>query len=199
MNDRIPWMSMAALLLALLSAPAHAQSYSDPGLGLGAHVSYTSSAGGEAGSASLGLQIRARLTGAIGIEGLASFRRETYAALSSEERVLTIQMIPVQGSAQIFFFFSRPVQPYLLGGIGYYYVRTRGEGSNVAAGSTTENKFGAHAGAGVEARLARRLTFHADLRRVFIEIDAVKALSATGATDGKSDFWHGTAGLTYHF
>jgi outer membrane protein W len=197
MNDRMGRVLGALVLMLGWSGGALSQSNSDPGVGLGAHASYTRAPDAAAGRLSGGIQLRARLTGGLGLEGLASYREEEYEIAG--ERVLKLAMVPVQGSVQVFFLFSKPIQPYVLAGIGYYYLRASGLGSRSDTGRTTENKFGAHAGAGIDARVARKVTVHADLRYVFIDVDAVRALTAPGPTEMSSNFWHGTAGISYHF
>ena len=187
----------ALVLLLGWSGGALSQSNSDPGVGLGVHAAYTRSRDAAAGRLSGGIQLRARLTGGLGLEGLASYREEEYEIAG--ERVLKLAMVPVQGSLQVFFLSSKPIQPYLLAGIGYYYVRASGLGSRSDTGRKTENKFGAHAGAGIDARVARKVTVHADLRYVFIDVDAVRALTEPGPTERRSDFWHGRAGISFHF
>ena len=197
MNDRTGRFLGALLLLLGWNGGALSQSNSDPGTGAGVHASYTRAAEAASGMLSGGLQVRARLTGGLGLEGLASIHQEEYEV--SGERVLKLTMVPVQVSAQVFFLFRTRVQPYLLAGIGYYFVRTAGLGSRSDQGRTTENKFGAHAGVGIDARIRPRVTAHADLRYVFIDVDAVRALTPVGTAERSSNFWHGTAGITFHF
>lgn len=187
----------ALFLAASLAAPAAAQSASDPGFGVG--LLGVATRGNDTGSAALsaGVHVRARLTGGLGLEGLVLWRRETFSV--GGEELLRLQEIPVQGSVMLFFLYRTPVQPYLLGGAGFYLVRAKGKGSNADYGSDTESKFAFHAGAGVDVRVATRASVHADLRRVFLDVDAVNALDArTGAGIGAA-YWQVGAGLTLYF
>lgn len=186
----------AFALAALLAAPARAQAWSDPGVGAGGHLELTK---GSAGSAALsgGAQVRARLTGGLGVEGLVAVRREAHEAAG--ERVLTLTEVPVQISAMLFFLFRTRVQPYLVAGIGYYYVHARGEGSNAAYGSHSENKFGFHGGAGLDVRLAPRVSAHADVRYVSLDVNALTALADSYGVTRRGDFVQATAGATFSF
>lgn len=194
MRHRLPIALFAA---AAFAGPVRAQSWSDPGTGIGVQAGPTMGVSAEGRAFSGGLHLRARLTGGVGIEGLLSYRRETYAADGAS--VLFVEEIPVQVSALLYPFFRSRFQPYLLGGIGYYWVRTSGEGANADVGRHTENKFAFHAGAGADLRLAARVTVHADARYVFLDVDAVKALQGRYGADGRAEFWQGAAGFTYSF
>src|SRR5512143_2123034 len=187
---RARWLLHAALAAAGLAAAgartAAAQASSDPGVGLGGHVAFSKARDAESGFFGGGVQMRARLTGAIGVEALLSYRREEYAV--GGERVLRVQEIPLQGSVQLFFFSRTPVQPYVLAGGGYYYVRTAGLGSSTAGGGT-ENRFGFHAGVGVDVRVAPRASVFADVRYTLVDVGAVRDLPG----GRKSDFVHAAA------
>lgn len=146
----------------------------------------------DSGLFSGGVQLRARLTGGLGVEALVSYRRETYSR--SGESLLRVREVPVQGSVELFLLARNPVQPYFLAGGGYYYVRTSALGSNTAGGHT-ENRFGFHAGAGVDVRVARRASAFVDLRYVLLDVGAVKDLP--GAP--RSDYLNATAGVMLDF
>jgi outer membrane protein W len=179
-------------VVTALSAPfAAAQAASDPGLGAGVSASYTNATSADGGSLSGAVQVRARLTGSIAVEGLLTYRRETHSLAG--ERVLLVEEVPVQISGMLFFLTRGAVQPYVLGGIGYYYVHTKGEGARVGDGSHSENKFGFHGGAGVDVRVATRASLFADVRRVFLDVDAVKAIGQQSA------FWQAGAGVNLYF
>src|SRR5258706_12390434 len=99
-------MSLRGSLLLLglagvvASSRAEAQSYSDPGIGVGAH--FNGSKGIDAASAGFsgGLQARVRLTGGLALELLATFRSETQ--VSGGVEVLRVREIPIQGSVLLF-------------------------------------------------------------------------------------------------
>ena len=182
---------LAALLFA--ARGARAQSFADPGTGAGLHLSYSRSPDALAGFFSGGAQLRLRLTGVIGVEILATYRREEYAVQG--ESVLRVIEVPVVGSLQLFLLSSKRIQPYVLAGGGYYYVRTTGLGSQAAQGTVNLNKFGLHAGVGVDARLSPRVGAFADARYVFLDVETVKALAGIP----NSNFWHAVAGVNVYF
>jgi outer membrane protein W len=193
---RLGALSLIAALSLLEDGASFAQAYSDPGLGIGGHAAYTKGRDAETGAFSGGVQLRARLTGGLGVEGLVSYRRETYAVAGVD--VLRVEEIPVQGSVQLFFFARTPVQPYVLGGGGYYYVRGKPLGPNEDERSS-ESKFAFHGGFGVDLRASRKVSLHGDVRYVFLDVDSVKELKERFDTDRRADFWHATAGLTFYF
>jgi outer membrane protein W len=192
------WRRGGRLLYALatsglLSAcPALAQASSDPGIGAGAHLSFSRARDADSGFLSGGLQVRARLTGALGVEALVTYRRETYSR--NGESLLRLQEIPLQGTVELFLLARNPVQPYVLLGGGYYYVRTTALGSNTAGGHT-ESRFGFHAGAGVDVRVAKRTSVFADVRYVLLDVGAVKDLPG----GLKSDYVNAAAGVMLGF
>jgi outer membrane protein W len=185
-------LSAFATFVLLSACPALAQASSDPGIGAGAHLGFSRARDADSGFFSGGLQVRARLTGGLGIEALVSYRRETYT--SGGEAFLRVQEIPLQGSVELFFLARNPIQPYILAGGGYYYVRTTALGSNTAGGHT-ESLFGFHVGAGVDARVAKRASVFADVRYVLLDVEAVKALPG----GLKSDYVNAIAGVMLDF
>lgn len=192
-----PAALLAALCVVLLpSARASAQANSDPGFGLGVHAAYTKGVDADAPFFTGGLHARFRLTGGIGAELLVTYRREEY---SAEGRpVLLLEQIPVQGSVMAFFLFTRPVQPYLLAGAGYYWVRASGRGESLIE-KATDNLFGFHAGAGVDVRAARHITLQADVRMVFLDVGLLGDLEERFGLTRQARFVHARLGVTYHF
>jgi opacity protein-like surface antigen len=164
--------ALAASLVATL--PARAQSYSDPGTGYGAEAGYASARNAESGSATGGVHARLRLTGGIGLEMSAGYRRDTFAVDGA--RVLTVDQIPVEASFLVFFLHSGRVQPYVLAGAGYTWAKPKGDGPNAATYYPAENLFALHAGAGVDVRTSFRTSVFLDGRYVFLDIGAVKML-----------------------
>jgi opacity protein-like surface antigen len=171
MRKAIPVLVAAALTTAL---PAAAQSYSDPGTGYGADAGYASGRDAESGGATGGIHARLRLTGGIGLELSAGYRRDVFA--TDGARVLTVDEVPIAVSLLTFFLTNGRVQPYLLAGIGYTWAKPRGEGTNADTPYPAENLFSLHAGAGVDVRTSFRTSTFLDGRYVFLDVDAVKAL-----------------------
>src|SRR5262249_43620780 len=146
----------------LAAGPASAQSYSDPGLGLGGHVHVSKGVDAASVSVSGGIQARFRLTGGLGIELLATYRAENQEVAGT--RILRLEEIPIQASILVFLLSSRRVQPYLVAGGGYYRVAAT---TYVPTADTThENDFGLHAGIGIDVRTSLKTSVFGDARFV---------------------------------
>jgi opacity protein-like surface antigen len=187
--------TLVATLVATLAAtlPARAQSYSDPGTGYGAQAGYAGGRNAESGGATGGVHARLRLTGGIGLELSAGYRRDTFAVDGA--RVLNVDQIPVEASFLVFFLHGGRVQPYALAGAGYTWAKPRGVGPNAATSYPAENLFALHAGAGVDVRTSFRTSVFLDGRYVFLDVDAVKMLPR----QPKADYTRIAAGFNVYF
>ncbi len=154
--------------------PAAGQPFADPGIGAGLLGAATRTAGGSGTTFVGGALGITRLTGVFGLELFIGHRIDTYDEAGTP--VLRVQQIPVQLSLLAYLLPNLRVQPYLLGGIGYYRVWCTGEGPLEPQGRTIENKFALHAGAGVDFRISRTVSLRLDGRYVFLDIDAVNAI-----------------------
>jgi len=190
MRKATPVLFAAALATAL---PAAAQSYSDPGTGYGADAGYSRGRDADSGGATGGVHARLRLTGGIGLELSAGYRRDTFA--TDGARVLTVDEAPLTVSLLTFFLTNGGVQPYLLAGIGYTWAKPRGEGTNAGTSYPAENLFALHAGAGVDVRTSFKTSVFLDGRYVFLDVNAVKAL----ANQPKADYLRIAAGFNVTF
>jgi outer membrane protein W len=168
-------LGLLFLLEALFSSPrAGAQPFADPGTGagiLGAASQAVDGSGTTFVGGALGIT---RLTGVFGVEFFMGYRTDDYSQGGST--VFRVRQVPVQLSLLAYLLPNLRVQPYLLGGIGYYRIWCTGEGPLEAEGQTIENKFALHAGAGVDVRVSRAVSLRLDARYVFLDIDAVSAI-----------------------
>jgi len=190
MRKATPVLLAAALATAL---PAAAQSYSDPGTGYGADAGYSRGRDADSGGATGGVHARVRLTGGIGLELSAGYRRDTFA--TDGARVLTVDEAPLTVSLLTFLLTNGGVQPYLLAGIGYTWAKPRGEGTNAGTAYPAENLFALHAGAGVDVRTSFKTSVFLDGRYVFLDVNAVKALP----NQPKADYLRFAAGFNVTF
>lgn len=182
-------LAFAAALVLFAARPARAQ------FSLGGHASYTK-AGEADGTWYGGAQLRLRLAGPLGVEGLIDYRRTLYSA--GGEDVLRIEQYPVQASLMLFIL-SGQVQPYVLGGGGWYYTKSTYLGAQSALGSDTQHTFGGHVGGGLELGAKAKVSLHVDVRYVFLGVDSIDAIRDRYNNNPKADFWHGTAGLNFKF
>ena len=180
---------LVASLVALPPAAARAQ------VSLGGHASYTKADGAD-GTWAGGAQLRLRLPGPLGVEGLIDYRRTTYSAGGAD--VLRIEQYPVQASLMLFFL-PGPVQPYILGGAGWYYTRSTFLGPQAALGSDTQHTYGGHAGGGIEIGAGPKASLYVDVRYVFLGVDSIDTIRDRYNNNPKADFWHGTAGVNFKF
>lgn len=176
-------------LVLFAASPARAQ------FSLGGHASYTK-AGEADGTWGGGAQLRLRFPGPIGLEGLVDYKRTTYTTGGVD--VLRIEQYPVQASLMLFIL-PGPVQPYVLGGGGWYYTRSTYLGPLSAQASDTQHTFGGHAGGGVEFGAHSKVSVHVDVRYVFLGVDSIDAVRDRYNNNPKADFWHGTAGINFKF
>jgi Outer membrane protein beta-barrel domain len=130
-------LAFTAALVLFAARPARAQ------FSLGGHASYTKASEAD-GKWAGGAQLRLRFPGPLGVEGLVDYRRTTYSG--GGEDVLRIEQYPVQASLMIFILPGQ-VQPYVLGGGGWYYTKSTFLGSQSALGSDTQHTFGGTWGA----------------------------------------------------
>ena len=169
---------LACLAALALARGATAQSYSDPGLGLGADAGLSEGRSADGPSLTAGLHLRYRLTGSLGFEGRIGYRREIVDDGSGP--LLDIVDFPVTGTGQLFFFPRARVQPFLLAGAGLHIVKTTPQGRNPGVGGATEALFAMHAGTGVDVRPSRSTAVHLDARWVFLESTAITDLEKAG-------------------
>jgi len=190
MRPPAPILLAAALAVAF---PAAAQSNSDPGTGYGVEAGYSRGRDAESGGATGGVHARLRLTGGIGLEVSAGYRRDSFA--TDGVRVLTVDEIPVAASLLVFLPYDGRVQPYLLAGIGYTWARPRGTGPNADAATPAENLFTLHGGVGVDVRTGFGTSVFLDGRYVFLDVDAARALP----NQPRSDYLRIAVGFNVYF
>jgi hypothetical protein len=139
-------------------------------LELGVMAGYIKARGADHGTWFVGGQARLYILPWLGVEGSVTYHLFTFNNGNTE-----VEQIPVQVTGLIFPFPSWPLQPYVLGGAGWYYSITSNEGPLASVGDQTTHTFGAHVGAGLELVPAQSLTLFADFRYIFLKptIDTV--------------------------
>lgn len=174
----VPPLARFLLLAAALSAGPRlaAQPYSDPGPAVGVFGASGWWSGHGSASPSAGLFGSTRVTGALGLEIAAAAFRTTYEKDGTD--VLRVTGVPVSVAGLLFFLHERRVQPYVVLGVGMLWLRSRGEGESAGV-SDSELLLAIQGGAGVQARVARRVTAHMDVR--FSSTDSQAVSDVTGS------------------
>lgn len=191
MSFRWPALVALALAAAPLGREAPAQPYSDPGpaIGVSGSVGWVQDAHGNGfGGSVFG---RTRVTGGLGLEAGVGYLETAY-ELDGEE-VLVVRGLPLTVSGLVYFLANRPWQPYVVLGVGLLYAWST-PAPALALPKETQAVLTLGFGAGVEARLARRVTAHLDVRLLFDELDSVAAI--VGANNNSLSV---RAGAAYHF
>ena len=162
--------ALPLLAACLASGGAAAQPFADPGPGVGLLGFYARTTDATQATFLGGAQGLTRLSGVLGVELFVGYRSDRY---ESEGNSLHVQQVPVQLSIIAYLLPNLRVQPYLLGGGGYYRIWGTGSGPKVEQEKFIENKLGLHAGAGIDIRAATRFSIRVEGRYVFLDIDTV--------------------------
>ena len=134
-----------------------------------------------------GAQLRLHMGKVFAIEGSADYRREHF----DSTRVDTY---PVQVSLLAYLFPDSPITPFVLGGGGWYYTHVKGPGGF----DDTQNRFGAHAGGGLQFFMSRYWSIDATYRYIWLK--DIKSKDVTLIDKKFDDRGHMvTLALNYHF
>ena len=174
----------AGLLLLVLAAasPAAAQ----VSFGLGIHGGVVSASDADNTVPTGGAHARLRLLGFLGLEGAVDYRQEEFSG-----GLLQVDTVPITLSVLLYPIPVGPLQPYLVGGIGFYL-----SDITVADGPSNDtSNVGAHLGGGLDIRLGSSWALHGDVRYVIRELDT----NGLGVSSLDADGWQVQVGLTYYF
>jgi opacity protein-like surface antigen len=183
-------LSGAIGMMSLESSVAHAWLFDEVnygGLSLGGHATYFRPDDADKGTWYGGGQARLHLGTVFALEALADYRRNDF----GDTRVDTY---PVQASALAYLLPGRRLSPFILGGVGWYHTRVKGPGNL----DDTQQRFGVHAGGGLQLFMNRHWSVDSTYRYVWLE----RVESRNTSLDDKKfeDSGHMiTIGLNYHF
>jgi opacity protein-like surface antigen len=177
------WIGVLSLsVISCMACPA-AQAEAGPFSIGGRAVDFVPRGGSDAWMG--GIQARLRLPLFFGVEGSVDYRRETFGSDTTHEW-------PVMVSGLIYLPKIILVQPFILGGAGWYNTRVEGP----AGFNDTQNRFGPHVGAGVEVNLDTRWFLDATYRYVWL--NDLRSVDALGVPQHIRDSGHMiTAGLNF--
>lgn len=183
--------SFGVLLIAAALAPRGAFADGDslqasqPGVTFGGRAAYYRPKDADHGTLNGGAQLRLHFTSVLAVEGSVDYRQNSFASTTVDE-------VPVQLSAMLYLMPSAIFSPYILGGVGWYYTHIQGF-------NTSTNRFGPHAGAGVEVALAPHWTVDGSFRYLWTQsLTAPTTASPAGKNFSDNGFMLTTA-LNYRF
>ncbi len=134
-----------------------------------------------------GAQVRAYLGEIFAIEGSADYRKHDFADT-------TVHTYPVQVSALAYLLPGKRISPYLIGGGGWYYTTIDGPNGF----DDTDNRFGLHAGGGLQFMLTEHWSIDGSYRYVWTE--DIKSRDRNIRKKNFSDDGHMiTMGINFHF
>jgi opacity protein-like surface antigen len=149
----------ATLLMVLpLLASADGSGVGETWFSIGPRATYFKPKDATKGSWYGGAQARLHFTPALAAEGSIDYRKNDYPGDA------TIKAYPVQATLLAYIFPHSCVSPFLLGGAGWYFTRVQGPG----LATKTDNRFGPHAGAGLEVALSRSLSLDGSYRYIWL-------------------------------
>jgi opacity protein-like surface antigen len=182
-----------AILAAVALAPRVASADGDggddmqaarAGITLGGRAMYYQPKDAQDGTLNGGAQLRLHFTSMLAVEGSADYRQNKFGGN-------TVDVVPVQLSLMLYLAPSWVVSPYILGGVGWYYTHVQGGG--------TTNRYGPHAGAGLELALAKNWSIDGSARYLWTQsLSAPTTASPAGKNFSDNGFML-TAALNYRF
>jgi opacity protein-like surface antigen len=134
-----------------------------------------------------GAQLRFYPSNYFAIEGSADYRKTEFDGTRTHN-------YPVQVSALIYPFGTTRLAPFILGGGGWYYTTVNGPGGF----DDTQNRFGLHAGGGLQFFLNRHWSIDGTYRYIWLE--KVESRDQNIVNKNFQDNGHMvTIGLNFHF
>lgn len=123
----------------------------------------------------------------LAIEGSVDYRKTDISST-------TVRTFPVQGSLLIYPFGTKRLSPFILGGAGWYFTNVEGPHGF----DKTQQRFGAHVGAGLQLFLSEHLSLDGTYRHIWLE--KIESKDASLHDKNFQDNGHMvTFGLNLHF
>lgn len=178
--------ALAAGLLAPRAARADdAPKAAIPGVTFGGRASYYRPKHADAGTLSGGAQLRLHFTEVVAVEGSADYRQTDYGGT-------TVDVFPVQASLLLYLAPNFPVSPYVLGGVGWYYTHVHGA-------DNSQNRYGPHAGGGLEVALGRHWSIDGSYRYLWTQSLTAPTVAHPAGENFSDNGYMLTAALNYRF
>jgi opacity protein-like surface antigen len=189
-DRRRPFVGAAVLVAVALLAPCLAASEDSvpaarPGVTFGGRAAYYRPKAAEHGTLNGGAQLRWHLSEVLAVEGSADYRQSKFGGT-------TVDIFPVQASLLVYLTPSWRVSPFILGGVGWYYTHVQGV-------SGTTNRYGPHAGAGLEIALDPHWTIDGSYRYLWTQSLTAPTVAHPAGENFSDQGFLLTAGLNYRF
>lgn len=147
-------------LVVVFAGQIKAEELEDRGITLGARGQFFEPKDPDGdGEWSGGAQLRVFLNESFALEGSADYRREKFNSTR-------VDIYPLQASLLAYVIQAKPVGVFLLGGAGWYFTHVDAPSP---ADDQTDDRFGLHAGAGVEYRMSNTWSLDATYRYVWLD------------------------------
>lgn len=203
-------LMLAGLMTAALAAPASAddeeerlpRALGDPepqapgmskgGFSIGPAAGYLRARDADEGTWFGGIQARHRFSGLFALEGSITFHQDDFF-----DGDVTVTQYPVQVSAILYPFPGPVLEPYVLGGAGWYYTRIDyDDAAFPGVDDDTTRMFAVHLGAGAELHLGPLASAFADFRWLFVDEPGI---DNSNLEDEEFDSWMLSFGLSLRF
>lgn len=193
MKNGIRMAALALLAVAWTAGPLLA--FERSGASLGGRGVYFDPKDADDGTWYGGAQLRFYFTPTLALEGSVDYREDEYA-----NGAVKVRTWPIQAS-MLFYLADEnvAVNPFLLGGAGWYMTTVETKVPPLIDESDTDDRFGLHAGGGLQFFLSEAVSLDGTYRYIWLE--ALKSKDTASLQDKEfNDSGHMlTAGLNFHF
>jgi len=186
---RLTFCCLAACILA--ASPALASDAFSLDLGLNGGIANTQNTTSNSTFVG-GAQLRLHFIWLLAAEVRGSYYTTSYKV--SDLGGVDLKNTPIQASVLLYLLKPAGFGLYILGGGTYNAVALDGTGN--VSGSVSQNKWAAHAGAGLDYALGKHFVLNIDGRYVFLNVDP-QNLPPPQAGNYKGDYWTATLGLNW--
>jgi opacity protein-like surface antigen len=186
----------SGLILALLAGAAlapQAASADDAdthaavqGISIGGRAVYDRPKDASQGTLGGGVQLRFHLISVLALEGSGDMRQNKFGGE-------IVDTFPVQASLLVYLMPHFVVSPYILGGVGWYYTHVQG------SSSSPTNRYGPHAGAGLEVALSKHWTIDASYRYLWNQSLTIPTTTSPAGKNFSDNGYMFTAALNFRF
>jgi opacity protein-like surface antigen len=161
-NDvmKLGWLVAAALILLPGMGRAETSPISETKMSIGPRATYRKLHNSDS-KWYPGAQLRLHMGDALALEGSADYYKQTMNDLTNTE----VKVYPIQATLLAYLTPQSPVSPFLLGGAGWYLTQVTGPGNF----DDTQQRFGWHAGGGLELKFNKSLSLDSSYRYIWVE------------------------------